>query len=79
MWGDTIHGNMRYDIAPPPLPRRLTTTSHHKPQTQTTDHDLRGHWIGITIFGLPCGDDARTASPHWGPAGDVPFREFVRE
>eukprot|EP00959_Pyramimonas_sp_CCMP1952_P346182 7250822-Pyramimonas_sp.AAC.1 len=24
-------------------------------------------------------DDARTTGPHWDPAGQVPFREFVRE
>eukprot|EP00959_Pyramimonas_sp_CCMP1952_P067906 1417251-Pyramimonas_sp.AAC.1 len=29
---DTMHGSMRYDTVPPPLPRRRTTTSHHKPQ-----------------------------------------------
>ena len=23
-------------------------------------------------------DDARTAGPHWGPAGNTPFRECVR-
>eukprot|EP00959_Pyramimonas_sp_CCMP1952_P186814 3906528-Pyramimonas_sp.AAC.1 len=25
------------------------------------------------------GDDTRTTGPHWDPAGQVPFREFVRE
>eukprot|EP00959_Pyramimonas_sp_CCMP1952_P133231 2785435-Pyramimonas_sp.AAC.1 len=25
------------------------------------------------------GDDTRTTGPHWGPAGQVPFREFARE
>eukprot|EP00959_Pyramimonas_sp_CCMP1952_P268256 5609089-Pyramimonas_sp.AAC.1 len=25
------------------------------------------------------GGDARTTGPHWGPAGQVQFREFVRE
>eukprot|EP00959_Pyramimonas_sp_CCMP1952_P344290 7210962-Pyramimonas_sp.AAC.1 len=71
---------MRYDIVPPPTPRRLTT-SHRKPQPTTSDHDLRGHWIGIAIFGLAWvaigralghmhgGDDARTTSPHWVSAG----------
>eukprot|EP00959_Pyramimonas_sp_CCMP1952_P166621 3482487-Pyramimonas_sp.AAC.1 len=86
-----MHGNMRYDIVPLPPPRSLTTT-HDNPQPRTSDHDLRGHCIGITTFGLQCvaigcvvghmqrgGDDARTASPHWDPAGNAPFREFTRE
>eukprot|EP00959_Pyramimonas_sp_CCMP1952_P189180 3957155-Pyramimonas_sp.AAC.1 len=72
---NTMRGNMRYDIVPPPPPRRLTTT-HHKPQPTTFDYDLRGHWIVGHMRG---GDDTRTASPHWDPAGQVPFREFVRE
>eukprot|EP00959_Pyramimonas_sp_CCMP1952_P051402 1074004-Pyramimonas_sp.AAC.1 len=48
---DIMHGNMRCDIVPPPPPRRLTTT-YRKPQPTTSDRDLRGHWIGIGIFGL---------------------------
>eukprot|EP00959_Pyramimonas_sp_CCMP1952_P156180 3266325-Pyramimonas_sp.AAC.1 len=89
---DTMHGNMRYDAVPPPLPRRLSTTSHHNPQPQTADHDLRGHWIGSTIFGLlwfaiGChvghrqrgGDDARTTRPHWVLAGkDLSASLFAR-
>eukprot|EP00959_Pyramimonas_sp_CCMP1952_P191526 4004801-Pyramimonas_sp.AAC.1 len=81
---------MRYETAPPPPPRRLTTT-RQKPQPITSDYDLRGHWIGVTIFGLTwvaieCvagdmrgGDDTRTTGPHWDPAGQVLFREFARE
>eukprot|EP00959_Pyramimonas_sp_CCMP1952_P117797 2462715-Pyramimonas_sp.AAC.1 len=81
---------MSYDILPPPTPRRLTT-KQHKSRSTTSDYDLRGHWIGAIIFGLiwvaiGCavghmrgGDDARTTGPHWDPAGQVPFREFVRE
>eukprot|EP00959_Pyramimonas_sp_CCMP1952_P099413 2078370-Pyramimonas_sp.AAC.1 len=79
-----MHGSMRYDIVPLPPPRRLTT-KHHTPQPTTSDHDLRGQWIGVIIFGLiwvaiGCavehmrgGDDTRTTSPHWDPAGQVPF------
>eukprot|EP00959_Pyramimonas_sp_CCMP1952_P172364 3601744-Pyramimonas_sp.AAC.1 len=79
---------MRCDIVPPPPPRKLTTTCR-KPQPTTSDCNLRGHWIGIAIFGLTwvaigCavgqmrgGDD--TTGPHWDPSGQVPFREFVRE
>eukprot|EP00959_Pyramimonas_sp_CCMP1952_P401164 8405966-Pyramimonas_sp.AAC.1 len=85
-----MHGSMRYDVVPPPPPRRLTTT-HRTPQPTTSDHDLQGHWIGITRFGptwvaIACavghmrgGDDTRTTGPHWYPAGQVPFREFARE
>eukprot|EP00959_Pyramimonas_sp_CCMP1952_P014397 305049-Pyramimonas_sp.AAC.1 len=81
---------MRYDTVPPPPPCRLSTTQR-KPQPTTSDHDLRGHWIGVTIFGLTwvaigCavghrrgGDDTRTTGPHWDPSGQPPFREFVRE
>eukprot|EP00959_Pyramimonas_sp_CCMP1952_P178592 3732867-Pyramimonas_sp.AAC.1 len=81
---------MRYDILPPPAPRRLRTTQR-KSQPTTSDYDLRGHWIGAIIFGLAWvaigravghmrgGNDARTTGPHWGPAVQVPFREFVRE
>eukprot|EP00959_Pyramimonas_sp_CCMP1952_P275978 5768439-Pyramimonas_sp.AAC.1 len=46
-----MRGNVRYDIAPPPPPRRLTT-ARRSPQPRMSDHDLKGHWIGITIFGL---------------------------
>eukprot|EP00959_Pyramimonas_sp_CCMP1952_P460983 9480783-Pyramimonas_sp.AAC.1 len=85
-----MRGNMRYDILPLPTPRRLSTTQW-KFQPTTSDHDLRGHWIGFITFGLTwvaigCavehlrgGDDARTFGPHWDPAGQVPFREFVHE
>eukprot|EP00959_Pyramimonas_sp_CCMP1952_P217950 4558291-Pyramimonas_sp.AAC.1 len=81
---------MRYDAVPPPPPRRLTTT-RRKSQLTTSDHDLRGHWIGVAIYGLPWvaigravgqmrgEDDARTTGPRWDPAGQVPSREFVRE
>eukprot|EP00959_Pyramimonas_sp_CCMP1952_P334222 6999672-Pyramimonas_sp.AAC.1 len=72
---------MRYDTVPPPPPRRLTT-KHYRPHPPTSDHDLRGHWIGIGIFGLTLvaigcavghmrgGDDTRTTSPHWGRSGE---------
>eukprot|EP00959_Pyramimonas_sp_CCMP1952_P397918 8337511-Pyramimonas_sp.AAC.1 len=86
-----MHGTMRYDIVPPPPTRRRTTT-HRKHQPRTSDHDLRGHWIGIAIFGLlwvaigcvvghmqRVGDGTRTIGPHWDPASNIPFREFVRE
>eukprot|EP00959_Pyramimonas_sp_CCMP1952_P199124 4165103-Pyramimonas_sp.AAC.1 len=48
---DVMHGSMRYEALPPPPLRRLTTT-HRRPQPITSDHHLRGHWIGILIFGL---------------------------
>eukprot|EP00959_Pyramimonas_sp_CCMP1952_P105062 2196168-Pyramimonas_sp.AAC.1 len=47
----SMHGNMRYEMLPPPTPRRLTTTQRNS-QPTTSDSDLRGHWIGVTIFGL---------------------------
>eukprot|EP00959_Pyramimonas_sp_CCMP1952_P216063 4519274-Pyramimonas_sp.AAC.1 len=46
-----MHGNIGYDILPPPTPCRLTTTKHKSPPT-TPDYDLRGRWIGVIIFGL---------------------------
>eukprot|EP00959_Pyramimonas_sp_CCMP1952_P071873 1501249-Pyramimonas_sp.AAC.1 len=46
-----ICGNVRCDIAPPPPPRRLTAR-HRASQPPTPHRDLRGHWIGITMFGL---------------------------
>eukprot|EP00959_Pyramimonas_sp_CCMP1952_P122282 2556394-Pyramimonas_sp.AAC.1 len=85
-----MHGNMRCDILPPPTPRRLTTTQR-KSQPTTSDHDLPGHWIGLVIFGFTWvaigravghmrgEDDAIMTGPRWGPAGQVPFREFIRE
>ena len=89
---DTKHGNMlnaRNRAAPP---RRLTATSAHKTQHASNDATLRNHWIKITIFGilwvaLGCvlgymqrgSDDTRTTGPHWDPAGNVPFRDYVRE
>eukprot|EP00959_Pyramimonas_sp_CCMP1952_P029639 622189-Pyramimonas_sp.AAC.1 len=65
----------------------LTATSPHKPQPHTTDFGLRGPWIDIIIFGIlrvamhmqRGGDDARTTGPQWDPAGNVPFRDLVRE
>eukprot|EP00959_Pyramimonas_sp_CCMP1952_P426101 8924898-Pyramimonas_sp.AAC.1 len=75
-----MHGNMRYDILPLPSPRGLTA-KQHKSQPTTSDYDLRGYWIWVTIFGLAWvaigravghmrgGDDARTTGPHWDPAG----------
>eukprot|EP00959_Pyramimonas_sp_CCMP1952_P092731 1940596-Pyramimonas_sp.AAC.1 len=48
---DAMHGNMRCEILPPPTPRRLTTTQR-KSQPTTSDYDLRGHWVGVAIFGL---------------------------
>eukprot|EP00959_Pyramimonas_sp_CCMP1952_P009682 202194-Pyramimonas_sp.AAC.1 len=84
-----MHGNMRYDILPPTTPRKLTTTKHKSPPN-TSDYDLRGHWIGVIIFGhiwvaTGCvvghtrgGDGTITTGPHWDLAGEVPFREFVR-
>eukprot|EP00959_Pyramimonas_sp_CCMP1952_P029375 616508-Pyramimonas_sp.AAC.1 len=52
-FGNIMRGNMRYDTVPPPPPRRLTT-AHRKPQPTTSDYDLRGHWIGVGIFGITC-------------------------
>eukprot|EP00959_Pyramimonas_sp_CCMP1952_P390614 8185761-Pyramimonas_sp.AAC.1 len=45
LFEDIMHGSMRYDVLPPPTPRRLTTTTHKSPPA-TSDYDLRGHWIG---------------------------------
>eukprot|EP00959_Pyramimonas_sp_CCMP1952_P388123 8133191-Pyramimonas_sp.AAC.1 len=79
-----MHGNMRYDIVPPPPRRRLKTTPK-TPQPTTSDHDLRGHWISITFFGLTWvaigrpvghmrgGDDARTTGPQLGPSRSRTF------
>eukprot|EP00959_Pyramimonas_sp_CCMP1952_P152315 3186680-Pyramimonas_sp.AAC.1 len=87
---DIMHGNMRYEILPRPTPRRLST-AQRKSQPTTSGYDLRGHWIGVTIFGLTwvaigCAvghmlgaDDTRTTGPHWDQAGQVPLREYVRE
>eukprot|EP00959_Pyramimonas_sp_CCMP1952_P235802 4927676-Pyramimonas_sp.AAC.1 len=84
-----MHGSARYDAAPPPPPRRLTT-AHRKPQPTTSDYDLRGHWIGVTTFGLTWlaigrvvghvrgGNESSTTGPHWNPAGQVAFRECPR-
>eukprot|EP00959_Pyramimonas_sp_CCMP1952_P034041 713736-Pyramimonas_sp.AAC.1 len=38
---------MRCDTVPPPLPRGLTTTSHHNPEPQTSNHDLEA--IGLVL------------------------------
>eukprot|EP00959_Pyramimonas_sp_CCMP1952_P060533 1264453-Pyramimonas_sp.AAC.1 len=46
-----MHGNMRCDAVPPPPPRRLAA-AHQGPRPATSDYDLRGHWIGVAIFGL---------------------------
>eukprot|EP00959_Pyramimonas_sp_CCMP1952_P339434 7108651-Pyramimonas_sp.AAC.1 len=87
-----MRGNVRYGIVPPVPPRKLTATSPRNQQPRTTDAVLRGHWIGIAIFGfrwvaIGCAvghmqrdaDDARTTGPHWEPGGNELFRELVRE
>ena len=82
------HGHMH-----PTLIKRLTATSAPEPKHQTTTNaDTIMHWLKITRFGiiwvcLGCSvgrmrhgmDDARTTGPYWDPAGNAPFREFVRE
>ena len=89
---DTKHGNMHNARTRAAPPRKLTATPAKAPHQKITEADLRGHWINVTIFGilwvsLGClighmqrgADDTRTTGPHWDPAGNTPFREYVRE
>eukprot|EP00959_Pyramimonas_sp_CCMP1952_P199231 4167411-Pyramimonas_sp.AAC.1 len=73
---------MRYDIVPSPPPRKLTATPLHKQQPHTTDYDPRASGLALLCsvgHMQRSGNVTRTTRTHWDPAGNAPFREFVRD